>query len=270
MKMHRLTTILVLTLLSLNARSAIASVESTYSVHSVTMRRLDTWIDKDTLVLIELDDVLSMPKSRMFHYNDNPYRLFIENLVSMAKQDSKYLKLISNWYQSRKIMLVQEGWKEFIHNLQAQGVQVYGFCTMPIHLQNIEYKRFLEIKELGIVFNEKIGNRDVIPLNQKEGWSAVFYHGIIFTGPFSKTQTLLDFMKITSISPKKILVIDKTSDVLGKPHLLSLNLQMKPRVLVYLGARKHDDKPDPKIVQRQQETLLKQGRWLEDDEVVSE
>ena len=52
----------------------------------------------------------------------------------------------------RKLMLVEEGWKNFIENLKKIKVPVYALCTMPIQIKNIESKRLSELKELGISF----------------------------------------------------------------------------------------------------------------------
>lgn len=192
--------------------SAQGGVTSTYSLNSTTIQKIDKLIDKDTIVFVELDDVLVMPQSKMFYYGDNPYRLFINTLIASAMENSIYLNRIATWYQMRKIRLVEDGWKDFINNLKKRNIPVYGLCNMPIQLQNIEQKRFLELKELGVEFTDKINNTNIMEIAKKEDWSSQFYYGIIFTGPFNKAETLIDFMKITNISPKKIVVFNKNKN----------------------------------------------------------
>ena len=189
--------------------SAKAEVITTYSINSTTIQKIDKLIDEDTVVFVELDDVLVRPQSKMFDYGDNPHRLFIDSLVALAMENSRYLNQIATWYQMRKIRLVEDGWQDFINNLKKRKIPVYGLCFMPIQLQNIEQKRFLELKDLGIRFTDKIDGKNVIEIAKKEKWASQFYYGIIFTGPFTKAQTLVDLMKITNISPKKIVVFDK-------------------------------------------------------------
>ena len=65
-------------------------------------------------------------------------------------------------------MLVEGGWKDFIENLKKRKIPVYGLCTMPIQIQNIEPKRLLELKELGISFTEKINDKDIIEIEKKD------------------------------------------------------------------------------------------------------
>lgn len=262
----KLFSILLVTLL-FSANSVYAELLTTYSINSSTIKNLDKWIDQDTLVLIEIDDVIVTPKSKMFRYNDNPYRLFIQNLISQSKQDSKYLQFVSNWYQARKLKLVEDGWGKFIADLQEKNIPVYGFCTMPIQLKGIERQRFLELQDLGISFTNKINNKDVLEIDKQEEWSSLFYGGIIFTGPFAKSKTLLDFIKITNISPKKILVFGQIKNDL---KLIEQNLRgfrISYYNVLYLGARKVPGKPNPKTVQLQQKTLFEQGKWLEDEEL---
>jgi tRNA isopentenyl-2-thiomethyl-A-37 hydroxylase MiaE len=118
--------------------SAKAEVITTYSINSTTIQKIDKLIDEDTVVFVELDDVLVRPQSKMFDYGDNPHRLFIDSLVALAMENSRYLNQIATWYQMRKIRLVEDGWQDFINNLKKRKIPVYGLCFMPIQLQNIE------------------------------------------------------------------------------------------------------------------------------------
>jgi hypothetical protein len=246
--------------------SAKGEIITTYSIDSITIKDIDKLIDKDTIVFVELDEVLVMPKSKMFSYGENPYRLFISNLVTLAKGDSRYLSLIAIWYQMRKLMLVEEQWKNFINKLKKRGIPVYGFCTMPLHLQNIEQKRFLELKELGIIFTEKINDKDVMEIDKTEEWSSNFYHGIIFTGAFTKSKTLLNFIKITNISPKKIMVFDKIRYELESIERAFTRFRINFYGILYWGARQVTDTQDSNVIRLQQKTLIEKGKWLEDNE----
>ena len=238
----------------------------TYSVDSVTIKNLDSIIDENTIVFIGLDDVLVMPKSKMFYYGDNPYRLFIYELFSLSKTNPRYLNLIVKWYQMRKLMLVEGGWKDFIENLKKRKVPVYGLCTMPIQIQNIEPKRLLELKELGISFTEKINDKDIIEIEKKDDQSSIFYHGIIFTGASAKANALLNFMKVSNISPKKIVVFDNSKSELQTIESNFYRFRINFYSILYLGAQQFVDIPDPNVVRLQQKTLFDQEKWLEDEE----
>ena len=246
--------------------SAQGEINTTDSINSHTIKNLNELIDENTVVFIEMDDVLVMPKSKMFYYGDNPYRLFINDLVTLSKQNPGYLNQIISWYQARKIMLIEDEWPGFINNLKQRKIPVYGLCAMPIQLQNIEQKRFMELKELGIIFTDKVNGKEEIEIEKNEGWSSVFYHGIIFTGPFSKSRTLLDFIKVTNISPKKLVVFDKAKYELQLIEKEFQGFRISFYGIMYEGAKKFTDKADPKVIRLQQKTLLEQRKWLEDSE----
>jgi hypothetical protein len=238
----------------------------TYSVDSITIKNLDKLIDENTIVFIELDDVLVMPKSKMFYYGDNPYRLFIYELFSLSKTNPQYLNLIVKWYQMRKLMLVEEGWKNFIENLKKRKIPVYALCTMPIQMKNIEPKRLSELKELGISFTGKINDKDIMEIEKKEDHSSIFYHGIIFTGTSAKANVLLNFIKTTNISPKKIVVFGNSQEELQAIESNFYRFRINFYSILYLGARKFVDVPDPNVIRLQQQMLFDQGKWLEDEE----
>ncbi|MCC8460881.1 MAG: DUF2608 domain-containing protein [Candidatus Megaira endosymbiont of Carteria cerasiformis] len=238
----------------------------TYSVDSITIKNLDKLIDENTIVFIELDDVLVMPKSKMFYYGDNPYRLFIYELFSLSKTNPQYLNLIVKWYQMRKLMLVEEGWKNFIENLKKRKIPVYALCTMPIQMKNIEPKRLSELKELGISFTGKINDKDIMEIEKKEDHSSIFYHGIIFTGTSAKANVLLNFIKTTNISPKKIVVFGNSQEELQAIESNFYRFRINFYSILYLGARKFVDIPDPNVIRLQQQMLFDQEKWLEDEE----
>jgi hypothetical protein len=207
-----------------------------------------------------------MPKSKMFYYGDNPYRLFIYELFSLSKTNPQYLNLIVKWYQMRKLMLVEEGWKNFIENLKKRKIPVYALCTMPIQMKNIEPKRLSELKELGISFTGKINDKDIMEIEKKEDHSSIFYHGIIFTGTSAKANVLLNFIKTTNISPKKIVVFGNSQEELQAIESNFYRFRINFYSILYLGARKFVDVPDPNVIRLQQQMLFDQGKWLEDEE----
>lgn len=256
----------VILLIFLLSNPVKGEIITTYSINSTTVKKINKLIDQDTIVFVELDDVLTRPQSKIFNYGDNPHRLFLTSMVALANDNSRYLNQIATWYTMRKIRLVEDGWQEFINSLKIRKIPVYGFCTMPIQLQNIEQKRFLELKDLGITFTDKVNDKSVMEIAKKDGWSSKFYYGIIFTGPFTKAQTLLDFMKITNISPKKIIVFDKIDYDLKLIESAFRRFRIDFYSILYWGARQFTEMPDENVVKLQQRMLLDQNKWLEDNE----
>jgi hypothetical protein len=202
----------------------------------------------------------------MFSFDSNPYRMFINDMVSLGARMSRYNTIVAQWYQQRQVKLVEEAWVDFIKRLQAKGVTVYGFCSMPIHLLKIEEKRYIEAKNLGVVFTSKVNGQENLDIEKKERWYSSFHKGIIFTGPYSKSHTLMEFLKITNLSPKKLAVIDNIEYKLKRIDRSLRVFDMEFYNVLYLGAREVIGRLDADIVSLQQRELIKNGKWLEDEE----
>ena len=67
----------------------------TDSVNSSDMQKLLRLVDNDTVVIIDIEGVISVPNSAMFAYGANPYRNFIKRLAS--SENSKYQLAAISW-----------------------------------------------------------------------------------------------------------------------------------------------------------------------------
>ncbi|RTK92358.1 MAG: DUF2608 domain-containing protein [Rickettsiales bacterium] len=235
------------------------------SLDSSSMKEMINWVDKDTTIIIAVDDVITIPKSKMFALGANPNKQFINNLVSLSKQQPAYKTVIASWFQQRQIKLVDENWISFIENAKAKGATIYGLCSMPIQLTNIEEKRYLELKHLGINFSSEVNKQSQLIISSKQKWASSFYKGIIFIGPYSKSQAILDFIRVTNHIPPKLLVIDSVDNDLSKIDNSLKIFNMYFYNVHYQGAKNALDKPNPDIVKLQQQQLILNLKWLEDD-----
>jgi hypothetical protein len=256
--------LLALMVIMLSSSVAKAEFTATYSVNSSTIQKIEEWVDKHTIVFIEIDDTLIMPKSLMFSFDSNPYRLFIDNLISLGTRMPAYNSSVASWYQQRQVKLVESGWVDFINRLKEKGVTVYGICSMPLHLLNIEEKRYIEVKDLGITFSNSINKQEDFVIEKKEAWFSRFYKGIVFTGPYSKSHTLIEFLRITNV-PSKMLVISSINQEVKAIDSELRVFNMDYYSVHYLGAREVRGKPDEQLVKLQQQELIQNGKWLEDD-----
>ena len=87
-------------------------------------------------------------------------------MISLGQRMHSYNIIVSKWYQQRQVRLVEDGWVDFVKKLRSKGAVVYGFCSMPIHLVNIEEKRYLEAKDLDIIFTSKINGKEVLEIEK--------------------------------------------------------------------------------------------------------
>jgi len=255
---------LALILLMLSGSIANAEFTATYSVNSPIIKKIEEWVDKQTIVFIEIDDTLMMPKSLMFSFDSNPYRLFIDDLISLGKRMPAYNTRVAVWYQQRQVKLVENSWLDFINRLKEKGATVYGICSMPLHLLNIEEKRYTEAKDIGITFSDSINKQQDMVIEKKEAWFSRFYKGIIFTGPYSKSHTLLEFLRLTNV-PSKMLIISSIEHEVEAIDSALRVFNMDYYSVHYLGSREIRGKPDNELVKLQQQELIQNSKWLEDD-----
>jgi hypothetical protein len=261
---NKWTIILSLVILACTSVTS-AKKETTYTVNSPIMKMISEWVDKDTIVFIDLDDSLTIPKSLMFSQNANPYRSFINDMVILGQKMPSYNLAVAKWYQQREIKLVEDSWPEYIEKLQRKGATVYGLCKMPMHLLNIEKKRYQEIRALNVNFNNLVNDQESLVIEQQENWFSFFYEGIIFTGPYSRSHTVLEFLKVTNIIPSKLVFISNSKPDLDRLDQDLRVFAMKFYDVLYLGAENIPGKPDRELVKFQQQALIKNGRWMEDD-----
>lgn len=241
----------------------------TYSVNSVTIKELLPKIDKNTLILINIDNTVITPKSKLFRYHNNPYVNFTQELYSFTARDSSVNKIIAQLMEQRQMMLVEKGWVDFINKTKEQGATVLGFqeVTAPCNLiENYEGWLYTLLYGFNINFTNKINNKDVFRFDASDATAPIFYLGIIFTGSKSKVETLIDLFKILPQQPTKIIIFANNKRELENMNSFLSMVDIEYYGIEYLGWQQLPDSPDIEVARFQQSTLLNTGKWLEDDE----
>ncbi|XVN41716.1 MAG: DUF2608 domain-containing protein [Rickettsia endosymbiont of Argas persicus] len=246
----------------------------TYSIDlknpdSIDIENLLPKIDQNTLVLINIDNTIITPKSKLFRYNNNPYVNFTDNLYSLAINDLSVNNFIAQLMQQRQMMLVENAWVDLINQMKKQGATVLGFqeVTAPCNLiKNYEGWLYTLLYNFDIHFTAKVNNKDLFRFDPSDANAPIFYLGIIFTGSNSKVKTLMDFLKIVPQQFNKILVFSSDKKDLKNIDSYLRNIDIEYYGIQYLGWQQLQDSPDTEVAKLQQSTLLDTGKWLEDDE----
>lgn len=247
--------------------NAQAVLRKTYSITSSVAEEMEEWIDKDTMVFIALDYTLVRPDYKMFASGVNPYKNFESNLISNAKRKKSGIGRLQQWYEQRKLVLIEDEWKGFIQRAKDKGAMVFGICDMPMSFKNIEQKRYLEIYNLDIQFSPTIKDKNVIVLGEERNWLSVFYQGIIFSGPYNNAKAIEKLMQETQYVPKKVVYFDyRESDVRRVDSVLR-PFRMNFYSVIYWGIRKYQPKINYDEVKFQQMHFLETGELLDDQEV---
>ncbi len=265
-------TLLVFLFLVLSHRQALAI--RTYSIASDEVKAITTLIDKDSLVLIDIDNTLITPKSRMLAYSSAQSN-FINNLILQAEKRPFLKTAVTAWLQQRKVMLVELEWSNYIEQLKQQGAMVLGVTSMS-HLiyetfKNPELWRYNEISQLGVQFADKVNGKEQINIYKLRSKDSIFYKGIIFTGPYhGQSKTLVEFMRITNLSPNKIVMFSNSASKLASMADAVKTFMLTFHKINYLAVQRLPSAIDNRIIKLQQSTLINTGKWLEDEEAMKE
>jgi hypothetical protein len=219
-------------------------------------------IDADSVVFIEIDDVIVTTKSAMFGYYNNPYRSFINSIADGVKNNDNNYRILTNWYKQRGIKLSENDWPLLIQTMQNTGAKVYGLCSNPADITNLEQLRYIELRNLGIGFSKD--KKDAF-LAERNKWGAIFYQGILFNGPLSKEDAIMLFLQKNQPTPKKIFFINLWKRDLQKIQNSLRIYDNNAYLIEYNGVKKMPYKIDDELVRFQQQKLLKEGVWLEDE-----
>ncbi|ADE29810.1 DUF2608 domain-containing protein [Rickettsia prowazekii] len=266
--MKRINKVLLSLLCLVIAYAGYSQIIPTYSVDSVTIQNLLPNVDEDTLVLINIDNTIITPKSKLFRYQDNAYINFTKYLYSLAANNASVNKTIAKLIVQRQMMLVESQWVDLINKMKNQGATVLGLqeITAPCNLiENYERWLYTILYGLNINFTRKVNDKEVFRFNPSDAEAPIFYLGIIFTGNINKVNTLIEFLKIIPIPPKKIVIFaNNKKDLENMDSYLSM-VDIGYYGIEYFGWQMLPGSPDNQIAELQQSTFLNTGQWLEDD-----
>lgn len=226
-------------------------------------------LQEGDLVLVDVDDTLMTPVSKVFHDQNRRGLHFIDELKS--EKIPNLPEILGTWRLTRKVQLVNKLWPVVLTKLRERGVWVFGLTQMETGpcgpIPSMEEWRFQELKQYGFTFTQSIGGRSSFRLKENpKGQYAAFYNGIIMTGPFLKGEILEAFLTETKLAPKQIVFFDDR-----RPHVEDVQKVAMKRDILFLGIHfKENDKmlsrPDPRVVALQKDVLIKKKTWLEDEE----
>lgn len=222
-------------------------------------------VDDNTIILIEIDGAITQPMSAMFSRHANPHRNFINNLSRLSRKDSFYSGVIASWYQQRAVKLSENEWPNLIKDLKSKGAKVFGIYSTPIQLMNIEQKIIAELENFGIKFTPSIIDKSEFVIKKQDAWFSQFYNGIISVGPYSRANTVIEFLRMTYL-PRKLIIISNLSAEINNIEAKLRVFNMKFYNVEYLGNKNTEIVPKEEIVKFQQQQLIQNKKWIEDAE----
>lgn len=253
--------LIVITCLCTQAQAKLYSIREIRNSKFISVLRK---IDKDTIILIAVDGVITTPKSSLFAYK-SPHRNLINNMVRLGRRSPKYNEIVASWYQQRDVKLLESGWPKLITEMKERGAKVFGILKMPIKLINIEEKILWELNNFGINFDNQMMDKTEFLIKKNELWPAKFYKGLIVTGSYSITNIVMEFLRLTYI-PKQLIVVSHLQHESKNTEKKLRVFNMDNNVVHYQAIKKASPAPNDAIAKFQQEQLVNNQKWYEDDE----
>lgn len=226
----------------------------------------------DSLILIDVDNTIITPKAAIFR-TGSPYRNLLDDIKAGKYPNIDSKQIVSKWRKDRKVLLVDADWPTLIKQVCSQSIPIFAFTQMNTGpygiIESIERWRYEELKSMNIVFAESFVGHTQITLIHPASEAidaAVFYKGIFFTGDYSKKVVFPKILKL--YSPKEVIFIDDLSEHIMGVQEVCRELNIPYTGIIFRGVDRIKGNFNKDIALAQKDSLLRFGKWLEDEAVL--
>lgn len=223
-------------------------------------------IQADTLVVFDVDETLTQPTDTYLINEHTPQaEAFKKKLFQQHPEVKDWNGLASIMLQEAPRPLIEPMVVQKIKELETRNILIIvctGMNTGPYgSLPSLEEWRYNSLKSLGFQGSYETLVFKVIGFNRYP----VFYKGVLSTDLEVKGPVLGAFLDEVKLKPHKIVMFDD-----DLPCLQSVQQECEKRGIgfqgyQYLGA--HAKPWDETLIQFQADYLIKNRKWLNDDEV---
>ena len=254
--------ILSIMICTASLHSEMARIHSFSEAHPI----IET-LDKDSLVVFDVDRVLIEYEDAVLHAHNNP--IMREIIVKHAQDlglNTVQEQMSTMQYQARPKLIEQEV-KDLIYSLQQKNVPVIALTATPIgsipKIGSIQDWRIARLKDLGLTFSfQEMPFHSFSELTGM-GPSPVFKEGILFSATYSKGAVLKSFLQKINWKPQTVVFFDdytiNVQTVHTEMHALGVERVFS---FHYLGAEKWLQNLDYSLAESQIRHLLEHREWL--------
>jgi hypothetical protein len=232
--------------------------------------------DQDTLIVLDIDDVIITKKDRYFKNFATDIRKEIEAKTIRTLPRKTRIKLLSIIYLQVRHRLVDPKIKEVIHDLQQRHIKVICLSRAPIgqfgEIPNIEDQRIIEVGRFNLDFSVAAPDRThfvLSELSHLDSPSPVYKNGIICVGDYEKGETLRALLHHLQWKPKKIVLVDDL-----KENITSVQKAAKEKKINFVGLElrtvlDEQGNADKKLMELQAHHLMEHEEWLSDEQAAA-
>lgn len=217
-------TLICFFLLALTAQMEAIIVETAH------FQEIVSYIEKDTLVILDIDDTLLIPKQMLGCDEWFKHRCKEHCATGISSTDALE-KTLAEWEAIRhisKMQIVEPGTERVVSSMQELGVTVMGLTTQGLALATRTVEQLKEL-QLNLTLTAPSPDDTCLAINRH---CILYRKGILFTSGMPKGECLFALCEKIGYEPKRIVFInDKTS------HLEDVQSSAETRGIEFIGLR---------------------------------
>lgn len=192
-------------LITHQAFSSTPNTSVIYTIHS--MQEVEKFVDKDTLVLFDLDHTVFEGKNYSYGHANWFYDQVDKGKAQGIDEKTTIFKIFPHWLHSQKsaaVKPVEPLTPALIKKLQTEGIVTLGLTSRQVPLVDITLN---QLASIGIDFNSSFLPSDTISL--KFSAPTLMKGGTIFCSEYNDKGTVLRaYLNKIKIVPQKIVFVD--------------------------------------------------------------
>lgn len=190
--------------------------------------RLPEYVDENTLLLVDIDDTLLIPKQMLGCDEWFQHRLKVHKKSDYKKALELALAEFEAVRHLTQMEIVEPGSEKILEKLQKKSICLMGLTTQGLALATRTSQQLLQQQiDLSITAPSK---KDHYFLVGDHG--VLFRNGILFTSGTDKGQALFQFCEAAGFVPKRIVFINDKGT-----HLLEIEREALKRKIPFIGLR---------------------------------
>lgn len=189
-------------------------------------------LDKNDLVIFDIDEVIIQPIDRIFHpHNKTVLRKHYSDLQNRVSSEQMQ-QLLSIINLQQKIKLIDPEIINVFTMLHKNSIPTIALTHSGTgkfgNIEDVTEWRISQLSNVGVSFANLTQHQDKIfhGLTGKHG-TALFKSGILFTGHVDKGQVLKEFLRTIKLTPKKVIFIDDKVENLQSVAMILQDLDIE-------------------------------------------
>lgn len=229
---------------------------------------------KNSLVLFDIDDTLIIAPDYLARKSID-WWLWLRLVIAFPQflKISNFEDVFSLMWLYAPRILIEPHVVTMINDLKNKGCTVLGLTSMESGsfgiIPSMPVWRADMLKDLGVVFTQRYPNQTYHHLNVYRYTYPVLFEGILCTNQQPKGEVLAAFLDAHKLQPEEIIFFDDGISNLQSVGHACAKRAISCTLFLYRGGEKFSSTLDMSSIIKQVDILMKEHRWLSDQEIVA-